>query len=194
MQRINVNLYPSAGGYTFLESDGTRIVGQSWRGVVQKVRDYRARNGLPTGDAEAEVEQQACARNPNLCAATQRIGREPVREQSLKARVIRWMAELDRDLGGDGVKARVPDAEAKRRATICATCPANAQLPPGCAACREAVAGYRKNILGRNAPVLDARAEACGILGIHTPTAACLDEAAVENAALPAHCWRKKTL
>lgn len=183
--RINRNLYPS-GGYFFVDTDGARIFGDNWPGVIERTRRYRERQGRPVGDVEAEVTAQACARTPSICHTVGTIEKNARVVASLKGRVLRWFRDL-------GLEHQFVTPETwKARATICAECPHNKPLPGGCATCRAAVAELRKKILDRRPN--DGRLNACEILGEDLPTAAHLEKPAVDNPGLPARCWRKKTI
>jgi len=191
MVRINCNLYPS-GGYYFDESDGSRQRAGGWRAVIKKVTAYRQRARLPLGDVENEVMAQACSRNPALCYDDRAV-QPPKPAVTVKARVLKWL------FGFKQLQEREPIsyvgvAEAAARAAICAGCPQNTPLGVHtCATCKATLKEYRKQLLGGGRP-RDARLGGCNVLGCDLVTAVHLDEIRVDNGALPAHCWRKKTI
>lgn len=183
MRTINPNIYPK-GGHYFQERDGAKLVGDSWAGVIARVKAYRKRAGYPEGNVMEEVYAQACQRNPILC--TDDSGHvAAVQKASIKARVLTWL---------NGMRANrpqfVPTEVAQQRANICASCPLNQGIPDGCASCREALKALRGEILGPR-PV-DGRLNACMGTGEDLPAAAWMELQAQDNGALPGHCWRKR--
>lgn len=187
MKSLNPNLHPHEGHF-FKESDGATLRGSTWAGVIKRVILYRQRAKLPPGNPEQEVTAQACSRDPVLCREDNGAHAEAVKRQPLKARVLTWLnrvrAEKDKQF--------VEEATTRQRATICATCPNNKDLPGGCASCKAAVKILREQVIERR--FQDGRLRACEILGEDLPTAANLELQTVENSELPAHCWRKRTI
>jgi hypothetical protein len=188
MRRINVNLYPK-DGYFFLETDGTNIRGQTWPGVVQRVINYRKRNGLPPGDPENEVSAQACKRNPILCVDEDPTTQRQLKITNLKGKVLAFLA------GIRAIKAKkelrfVEASTAATRAGICAQCPNNQSLPEGCASCRKAVKEFQKEVLGTRP--IDGRISGCIVTGEDLPTSTNLDLQTVDSPELPGFCWRKR--
>lgn len=190
MKRINFNLFPK-DGYIFIDKDGTRIVGSNWKQVIVRLADYRKRNGMPLGDPEQEVHDQACERNPAFCSETTEQQKQMVRVASLKGRVLGWLSGLT--AGREKIPLLYVDAaEAKRRADICAGCPLNVAVAEKCSSCKSALKAYRKNLLDGRA--INARVNGCVILGEDLPVATNLDQIMSDNAELPDHCWRKARL
>lgn len=190
MMQINRNLYPR-DGYFFLDSDGVRISGDSWAGVIRRVEGYRQRQGRAVGNVEAEVMAQACARNPGICVEENAAYKVEVNRASLKTRILMWFMQLVKRKASNEL-VFVSDQDARNRAYVCSRCQFNKPLPDGCASCRQAVKESRKNIIGGRFE--DARMNACEILAEDLNTSAWLDQQAVDNGALPQHCWRKRTL
>ncbi len=186
--KINQNLYPKTGGYRFQEGDGTVFVGASWPAVAARVRDYRRRNKLPAGDPEKEVNDQACARNPDLCRPTNSQHPTLLKVAGIKAKVLGW---LGKQVATKEPRNYVSAEEAKARADVCSTCVNNKGLPDGCSSCRAAVRELRKSVIGGRKA--DARISECGCIAIghENSTAVWLDEVRIANPDLPAQCWRK---
>lgn len=191
MIRVNVNLFPK-DGYFFKDSDGTILRAQNWKTVAKKVIEYRKLAKLPPGNPEVEIAEQACARQPTLCHNVTKV--VPVNKAlSLKSRVLKWLTQFRALAAQEGKLEFVQDSEAKSRAETCARCPLNVPLgPSSCSACKQAVTEMRRSILGPRKG--DGRLNGCNILGVDLPTAVHLDEIRLDNADLPAHCWRKKTV
>ena len=187
MKTLNPNVYPK-GGHLFRESDGAKIYGSSWPGVIQHVIAYRKRAGYPPGDPSVEVITQACQRDPTLCQEVSSAYHEQLRATSLKTRVLQWMNKVR----ADKEKAFVDEGLARERAAICAKCKNNTPLPGGCASCKAAVKELRKELVGSR--FVDGRLEACMVTGEDLPTSANLEQQAIQSDELPAQCWRKRTL
>lgn len=106
----------------------------------------------------------------------------------LKARVFEWLGKY-RKLADHGRVHFVSDDVNNARAAVCLHCPAQQSIAGGCGSCKRAVAGLRKTILGDRVP--DVRLAACNILAADSQILCLLDEGPVQNAGLPAHCWKK---
>ena len=195
VKKINLNLSPPEG-YEFRETDGTLLVGTSWRGLVRVVAKYRAGAKLPPGNPFAEIMEQACRRNPSLCTESNTV---PYPQQTkdprsgIKLRVMHWLVAWGKQARSlDGI--RFVDAEtARKRADVCAKCPRNALLPTGCGACRKSLASLRSNVIGGHRAT-DGRLGGCDVLGSDLPAAVHLDEIRIDDTNLPAECWRKVDL
>lgn len=192
MKRINLNMFPK-DGYQFVEKDGVRIVGPSWKAVIVRVTDYRKRNGLLMGNVDQEVHDFACEKNPAYCSEITEQQKEMTRVASLKGRILGWLSGV--------VQARqkeknaltlVPEHVAAERAEICAGCPKNIAFSDGCSSCKAAVKEYRKAVIGNR--TTKGRLNGCVILGEDLPVSINLDEARVPNEELPSNCWRKTSI
>jgi hypothetical protein len=200
MRRINLNVVPS-GGHVFTDLDGTAHRGMSWPAVIKRLDMYRRRNRMKIGSPETEVLDQACKNHPELCLpqatrAERRMVRRgppqipPKKPPSLKSRVLRWLTTM-RDLNEKGELRHVERAAHDERVAICKRCRLKDVLTGGCQPCEKALAGFRNEILGRR-PL--SGPDACSVLGEDLQTSSWLDQLTQENAALPAECWRKRTL
>lgn len=135
---------------------------------------------------------QACSRNSALCYDDRAV-QAPRAIVTVKTRVLKWLFALKTTQEKEQL-SYVNAAEAASRAAICAGCPKNTPLGVStCAVCKATLAEYRKQLLGMGR-ARDARLGGCDVLGCDLVTAAYLDEVRIDNAALPPHCWRKKTL
>lgn len=187
MKTLNPNIHPH-DGYFFKESDGATLRADTWAGVIKRVILYRQRAKYEKGNPEQEVIAQACARDPVLCREDNGATASHIKQQPLKARVLTWLNTLRADKD----KAFVEEHTARERAAICAACPKNKGLPSGCASCKAAVKILREQIIERR--FQDGRLNACEHLGEDLPTSVNMELQSVEDAALPANCWRKRTL
>jgi hypothetical protein len=187
MKTLNPNVYPH-GGYYFLDSDGARLFGQTWQGVIARVIAYRKRAGLPPGDPPNEVVAQACQRNPVLCRDDNGLTAVQTKKASLKTRVIQWLNKLKADKWNQFVDTQL----ARDRAQVCAGCPKNTSLPGGCASCKAAVKVLREEIIQKR--FQDGRLHACEVLGEDLPTTVHLESQTVDNPELPGCCWRRRSI
>lgn len=187
MRTINKNLYPKEGHF-FQDKDGVVIRADSWAGLVTRVKNYRKRNGFAAGDAEREVTEQACSRNPGYCSEENAAYRVELNKSNLKGRVLAWLAKMR----GSKDKQLSFTEDAQRRAAICAGCQFNQALPGGCASCKAALKESRGQLIG--ARPQDGRLNACAILGEDLITSVWFEQITEDNAELPAHCWRKRSI
>ena len=183
---INHNIHPK-DGYFFKESDGSRHFADTWKGVIERVKRYRARAGYPPGNPEEEVINQACQRNPVICREDNGVNTHQLKIASLKSRTLNWMNAIRA-----GEKSFVEEGLARKRAAICAGCPKNQPLQDGCSSCRNALKALRRDIIGDR--FVDGRLNSCLILGEDLSTTAHLDQATHEFSELPEHCWRKRKI
>ena len=191
--KINPNLYPK-DGFWFKERDGVKISAGTWAGVVTRLAAYRTRAGYPPGNPREEVMRAACERNPGYCSEDSPAYNVALKIASLKGRVLKWFGDL-RSLRKRTPINLVDDHAAQRRLNICRTCPMNQEIQESCSSCRTVVKEMRAEILKGDKPVGGPLIQhACAVLGEDLPTSIYLDSVTVENAELPAHCWRKRTL
>lgn len=199
MRRINVNIFPASGSRSFIETDGTRIVGPSWPGVVKAVTSYRARNKLPAGNPTEEVRAQVCAREPGICHEVAPPGAPPrppsqsvpaSGEAQVRAKALSWLTSMRRHVGETGHQlGKVSNSEAARRASICRGCPMNKLFARGCSTCADVIADLRKRLASDKN--FDPALGGCQALGCDLKLAVFLDEPPVSNGSLPERCWRK---
>jgi hypothetical protein len=185
---FNQNLYPP-DGYIFHDEDGVLHRGDSWKNLRELVTDYRARNGKPPGDLEREIDAYHCAKYPGLCHADIPLPPQPPRGTHLTARVLNWLGHLMQEVRRSATRF-VSREEAKRRAAICAVCPAQSSLPDVCETCISTIKSSRRVTLGEEGPVHKSL-HPCGILGEDAQISVHLEQKPSTEAALPAHCWRK---
>ena len=145
---------------------------------------------MAPGNPNAEIQAQACVRQPAICGNTvpQVVVVKP--EMPFKAKILAWFRTITQSQAR-GPLVYVSDAESRARANICAVCPFN--TPSGaatCDSCKQSVETYQSAILGPARP-RDKRLGGCKVLNCDLPTAVHLDEVRVDIPALPGHCWRK---
>jgi hypothetical protein len=184
--KLRVNIAPK-DGYIFKETDGSMHRASSWAALVKKVVRYRLLNGRAAGDPLGEITLQACARDSANCYNDDPVTRNETKKASLKGRVLAWFSEIRKAKKAD--KLLFTDGGVMTaRASICAECPMNTQLPGGCSSCRKVVKEFRKEVIGDRGQ--DGRVHACSLLGTDIATAAWLDEPQLDG--VPDNCWRKR--
>lgn len=185
---FNPNLYPP-DGYVFEDSDGVKHRGDSWKDLFRLIREYRARNGKPPGDLEAEVNTQHCAKTPGLCQAPPGPPPAPL-AAGINHRVLNWLSHILTNKRQNGTPILVSETEAARRASICAVCPRQRSLSSACETCLNSVRDARKAILSDQTPA-NRSLHPCGVLGEDTFCSVHLDLRPITEPALPAECWRR---
>lgn len=185
--RPNPNLYPE-GGYIFVESDGTRFRGESWKDLIKRVTEYRARNGQEKGDPEAEIFTQYCTRMPNHCGMQ---APRPVVPHSMtfNQKVLQWFSSL-LEWKRKNPLPRCTDGEAARRAAICARCPMQRSLVESCESCIRTIRHGRKTLLDGQAS-RHQNLQPCAALGEDCMVSVHIDQPKVPDSSVPAECWRK---
>jgi hypothetical protein len=161
--------------------------------LVAKANSHRRNNNYSLM-TDAEIEDRICqhltpASQAEFCAEGARIPAS-----------VPWtdVADFLRTAGKwlvGGLK-KVPQAEAERRASICATCPYNRGLAGGCAACQKAVNLIREEVL-HNSTAYDGNLQACAICHcdnratVHIPISTL--ETVPHNFSIASWCWRNPT-
>lgn len=186
--RPNPNLFPD-GGYTFIEGDGSRFRGDSWKNLIAQVRSYRERNRLAPGNPETEVFNQYCARLPQHCNNAAPGGPPAHHSLSFNQRVLQWFSNILEWKRKHAIP-RVTDAEAARRAEICKRCPSQKTLVRSCESCLNSISHGRKVILD-GAPSQHQGLLACEALGEDLPTTVHIEQPGVPADRVPGECWRK---
>jgi len=178
---FNPNIFPP-DGYVFTEPDGTRHRGDSWRDLKERIVRYRKANNFSPGDPEAEITSQLCARAPSFCRNS---NPQPVRiGPSFNAIVIGWLTRVL------GLKLpRVDDAEASRRAAICARCPAQRSLNMTCGSCITDINKLRRAVLD-GADSLHKNLHPCSITGEDCSVAVHIEQPPISGQT-PDYCWRR---
>jgi hypothetical protein len=182
---FNMNLYPP-DGYVFTEPDGTTHRGDSWKTLKEKIVRYRAANKFPPGDPEEEITTQLCSRVPSFCRQN---NPQPVRiGPTFNHLVIGWLTRI---LGSKqrSPLPRVEDAEAARRAAICARCPAQRSLNMTCGSCMNDVNRLRRAVLD-GAESLHKNLQPCSITGEDCSVAVHIEQPPISGQA-PDYCWRR---
>lgn len=182
-------IYPSATGYTFIDSTGTRLEGGNLPDLIQRVGAWRKLNGLHPGNPEAEVHEFLCKRNPGLCrggvAAATAV---PDNSRRLAERVLAWLGRI----GSAFTRPeRVPDGVIEARVAACRQCRYNKEYTAACAGCSAGSLAVRGVWTSGTAGTLTAGAFGCAQYGFDAAVAAQLSfERLPPDRHAPDGCWR----
>lgn len=187
----NFVISPS-GGYIWKDATLTSpIVENSPTVFLSKVYNRLVATGGFVGTGwEDKVWEQTCLNNPAMAC----------REKGKPERHTTWQDveqfghTVSRFVEGGGVP--VPQEEAERRATICASCPKNKPLTGVCASCGK-FAAWLLGIAVKWETTRDNDLFACGVCGchlrlsVHVPLEAQQDER-FNAEDFPLSCWKRQ--
>ena len=194
----NTSVVPP-GGFHYTEThDGIsiKIESDSVEATAEALLRYRVNNGIPPGDPQKDVFDYICKNWPHFCHNTdpynKTVGREQSPDENLSRRMTVWMTKL----WNSGPDNSVTQAEAERRAAICAVCPQNQDYRPGgCGGCIDGIERLGFTWRRNRTTTLDAKLSGCKATGAHLPSLvqaekipAMSDE---EKNRLDTTCWRK---
>jgi hypothetical protein len=181
------------GGFHFLDRSGgaeVRIEGDTYAKVAENVLYQRLRNSRPPGNPLQELYDYVCQTWPHMCRETETSQRDLAGEP-LSSRMLTWLSNFQATSGLDDGTTQ---AEADRRAAICAGCPRNVQFY-GCGSCGEHIRAqtfiYLRN---RSTPDSD-RLSACETLAeppkLTVWSTKLKPLTAEQQTNVPENCWRK---
>lgn len=187
------------GGWHFELAPGHVINAINEEKLVAMIFEYRARNNLPVGDIEREIDDYYCKRWPEACQKEPSdyspVGPSGERREPMLNRVTRWASQLAMRMPRGGFQIELKN-EAERRAGVCFACPKNVPWKSGCAGCSQTTTTLLMQL--RNLQITEKAGNlmGCEVCGWDNMTAVHLDPAltplseAQENA-LPERCWRR---
>lgn len=162
--------------------------------------EYRARNNLPIGDIEADIDAFYCERFPSACHKEPsdyfpEKGRPAPPREPMLNRVTRWAAYMVTRMPRGGFQL-VSQAEADRRNAICAKCPKNIPWKNGCAGCSATTATLLTQLRQMKSSKQQGNLMACAVIGHDNVTAVWLPTETNpltedQIKLLPKECWRK---
>lgn len=191
--RLKSTLVEPPGGWFFQEpATGMTFKDIAFSMLVQRVAVHRRNNNIETkGDLASEIETAICARlSPENQVAHCEMG-------TAYPKSVHW-SMIDRFLKSavafvTGDENLVSQAEAERRANICAACPLNTGLH-GCAMCRQTLNALREKLTTRRT-TQDDKLQACSWclcdnrVQVHVPLSA-LRAGKRELPNPPSWCWQ----
>lgn len=193
-----------------IDENGRRLEAETFDGLINSLRDYRANNGLQSGAPESELSEYICRKYPRMCGFM--VNEEPKEndyerplwgqqvKKSLAERLANWVANRFQKLGQINFVAQ---EEAERRASICLACPQNIswtrawQDCPGCQPRLQKLKADLVKLCAGKMTTRDSKLMACAITGQGNSTAVFLSEPALRHrknylAELEKeapHCW-----
>jgi hypothetical protein len=160
-------------GYWFNEA-GIRVEANDLAGLVAALTQFRKDSNAPAGDPEFEIHLQLCTRHPSLST-------ELKDKKLAKAAVLSLRKFVVRRLPG------AADAEVRRRAEICHTCPMRRLWSQHCGPCNTSAQSVLKYFKGRE-KAYDG--QACALDGMELSVGLIYNSKERLKVA-PAVCWRR---
>ena len=191
--RLIENLIPP-GGFHYYHGD-VKLMGYSKDDIINIIKQYRAANNLPSGDAEADYLSYVCGNFPANCHAVQYYHETspvpPSRMDELMEDVKAWSNQT---LVSNKPIVLVSDGEAERRAKICLACSKNfTWKTKACAPCIQAVERNCALIRQTKETYTSSKLGGCLALRHDNRTAVWLDNEELNTANnLPSACWKNK--
>lgn len=193
LRLINKSRGP-ADGWRYQDKDtGFTVKASSWSILVKKVKDHRVANQLPVDPRlEEDIEAYMCAEVPDSCGD----GPEPEKASVGIAEVISLTQTLAESFFKGG--KRVDQAEADRRAEICANCEFNVDAS-GCRPCHsKTVESLLHRLAGPNRTKHESFLKSCFHCGCFNSVQVWFPLEILQKnqrekvkKALPNNCWKK---
>ena len=186
------------GGWTYtVEETGVTINASTITRLKYLVHAHMSVNELrippDLGEIVEDCACRAMASPEKWCAER----RDPVEYGDLKrsgwsASDVRRFVKSIYQWGTKSGFSFVEQAEAERRASICATCPLNKHVS-GCLGCA-GVLGLVRSVRGSRSTSLDDKLEVCEVCGCELKVKVLLPGDAIDNTGLeyPEHCWQRE--
>ena len=187
------NRTPGGGWRYFQKETNTTVTGPHWGALLDNVRKHREANELPIDPGlEREVEDFMCAEMPDGC--------REVESQPAVSINIGTAFEFTKILAETFFRGneRVEQAEADRRAKICAHCPDNIEAT-GCRPCKALnIEKFVLKLTGNKSTRADAKLDSCRHCGCFNKVQVWFpldilqkNQREVVRDALPSNCWKK---
>ncbi len=169
---------------------GTEFKHNVFSEIMRKIRDFRAANGLFLGDGwEQEVESRMCE---NYQFPVWRFEGEPELPRRTTLADVQRFLRVAAGWLSNGAEL-VDQAEADRRAELCAACPCNVTIE-GCLPCHRLI-DNAAGLLGNRATRYDGFLKGCAVCGcsnaaqVWFPLEA-LHKGVAPEMKFPSHCWK----
>lgn len=144
-------------GWDYQQPDGPMLRGNTLGLLVSAVFDYRIAHGLPTANVQEEVEDEICRRKPIRCKVP--VVLAPGERKVSAQDALRFLITM-KEWVKDGTL--VDQAEADRRAEICAGCRFNDRVEMSCFGCA-GIYGIFEQIIGQRKTRMDHELKNCKI-------------------------------
>jgi len=141
--------------------------------IANRCRDWRRANGVPIGlGFEDELEQALCRQHPSACETDD--PREPIQPRRLNYRDVLVGTQVMASFIAKGMPV-VDQAEAERRAAICANCIANQDFGRPCSGICGKLEEIVTKIVGGKHTSKDDSLNSCVICGCYLKAAVWMD-------------------
>jgi hypothetical protein len=171
---------------------GQRIEASSYKELYKLVENWRVQNGIEVGDVKRDIDDYICNTYPHQCGKTYGVAQHKQQGrpgQKFVDKISNWLLEMTK---------RNPSvllqAEAQKRADICAQCPLNQHYENKCGACMSNITRLGTILRKNNNLSIAPSLHGCNVLNQDNKTAVWLDiyGDGIANTQLPEHCWAKK--
>lgn len=194
LQRADPSLVPPGGWRFTVPQTGTRVLGGNHAELVNFAIADLVAHGIPVPiDYTQAFDDELCRQLPMHCEVVAPVTRET--RQLTAGDAIRFLKVL-REWAGVGGEL-VPQAEADRRAEICAGCPYNVPVT-GCSVC-QGISGMVLGLINNRSSRFDAQLRGCAVCAcenkaqVHFPLTV-LHKGVTPEMDFPAHCWKRKAI
>lgn len=186
-------LHVPPGGWKYRqEESGLEIYGGDYYDLKEKVRKHRQINQFTGGNLDDEIQTQICTR---MGPGTRAFFCRPCQPYAFGSIDLEDVAHFLKTTASWVKKPTfVSQAEADRRAEICASCPQNIGIT-GCTGCRNLVK-WTFQLIGHRSTPFDTKLGACAVCHcsnqaqIHLPLEV-LKKGITKRMVFPDHCWKK---
>lgn len=188
------------GNWSYRDVDGTELTANTLPDLVARTLEHRIDKGLPTADLWAIVEDGVCRQKGVRCKPANPPSPEGVRQVEA-GDLLRFLQTMK---GWVQEGQMVDQAEAERRAEICAGCTKNVPYT-GCLGC-SGIFAILFQLIGDRKTRMDENLQSCAVCGcenkvsVYVPleilqkASGDLEYPAETNPAIPNSpaCWRRK--
>jgi len=187
LKLVHRDTNPPGGWSYYQEETKTWITQGDYLRLVSAVERHRREHNIPIGPLfEEEIEHQIASRPESHSMPVEVPEVLPSRRTTMDD-VERFVTTAYKWLHSGGTF--VPIDEAERRASICATCPENANVR-GCSWCRHTLNAMNKHF-ARQTTSKDGLLRACAVCGCELKVAVHIPVGDPEpGLAYPPHCWK----
>jgi hypothetical protein len=171
---------------------GVLLTAASEEILIAEISEYRARNGIPAGDIEKDLDAYYCGKWPTFCNkdAQDFVPSAPVNYQRpIRDRVAQWVVAMIAKLPKGGFSL-VNKPEAEARAVICITCPKNVPWRTGCRGCTNSTQALVQQVKQTKRLPQDQQLYACAAAGWPNEDSVWIKKEDLERKdGLDARCW-----
>lgn len=183
-------------GWHFPVDPKVRLEAHDKKTLLDRMFEYRIRNGIPTGNEEEDLDNYICGKWPSACNKEPHdygIAVKRFNPEKLLNRVSRWAAGIIDHMPRGGYPL-IPRPETDARAVICAACPKNTVWRTGCRGCSGSTVALLNQARRMQKSPLNLMG--CSVIGFDCATAVFFTHENLPiseemRQSLPDKCWRK---